>query len=441
MSPSPTELQLERLCGPSFLRLWSHARPHFAKGEELCDLLAVFGDDVFIFSDKARHIPETEASDPDSWRRWRRKVIDGSIDAVFKAQRRLKKSTQVFTDSAANVELPVRLPAYEKARIYRIAVVHGAASARRAIRGGSGSLPLSTISHDSDDAYCVHGLNTPDGFVHVIDEVALPIVLAALDTVPEFRDYLLFKEEVVAAGKGLSYVSEQDLLGAYLQRPHHADPWRHGLGELGNVSHVVLGGPAWSTFVASSAWRERMEANRVSYLWDGLIERVTAHVLSRRSGTTPDASLCAIEAALRICAAEPRTARRTLGQALSRLATHRPLDFLTSRVHVEPTGTAYTFLVMDGPTDADPAGVDHARNAYLRALMYMSREAIPAAAAHIGYAFTSQHAKRHTVSLLQLGHDPFDEEWRSKVDVLLRCFPPVFVQEQHFTENEYPGSP
>ena len=55
-----SERYLVRLASHSFLSMWSYANPYTdegrskAKGDgkELCDLLVVFGNDIFIFSDK-----------------------------------------------------------------------------------------------------------------------------------------------------------------------------------------------------------------------------------------------------------------------------------------------------------------------------------------------------------------------------------------------------
>jgi hypothetical protein len=47
-----TERLLADLCERSFLKLWSYPNPIRNDGDELCDLLAVFGNDVFVFFDR-----------------------------------------------------------------------------------------------------------------------------------------------------------------------------------------------------------------------------------------------------------------------------------------------------------------------------------------------------------------------------------------------------
>ncbi len=52
MGVTATERLLAEYCERTFLKLWSYANPHKDDGHELCDLLVVFGDYVFIFFDR-----------------------------------------------------------------------------------------------------------------------------------------------------------------------------------------------------------------------------------------------------------------------------------------------------------------------------------------------------------------------------------------------------
>ena len=47
-----TERLLAEFCDRSFLKLWSYANPFKDDKNELCDLLAVFGNHVLIFFDR-----------------------------------------------------------------------------------------------------------------------------------------------------------------------------------------------------------------------------------------------------------------------------------------------------------------------------------------------------------------------------------------------------
>ncbi|MCU7848037.1 MAG: hypothetical protein KZQ89_08495 [Candidatus Thiodiazotropha sp. (ex Lucinoma kastoroae)] len=50
-----TEQMLADFCERSFLKLWSFSNPYKDDGHELCDLLAVFGEYIFIFFDREKN--------------------------------------------------------------------------------------------------------------------------------------------------------------------------------------------------------------------------------------------------------------------------------------------------------------------------------------------------------------------------------------------------
>ena len=49
---TPTERLLSTLCEKTFLKLWTWANPRQDDGKELCDLLAIFDNHIFIFFDR-----------------------------------------------------------------------------------------------------------------------------------------------------------------------------------------------------------------------------------------------------------------------------------------------------------------------------------------------------------------------------------------------------
>jgi hypothetical protein len=76
---TPTEKYLSELCDDTFLKLWSYPNPFREPGKELCDLIAVFGNHVFLFFDRHTNAFERE-SDPDrAWERWKKEAIDKQI--------------------------------------------------------------------------------------------------------------------------------------------------------------------------------------------------------------------------------------------------------------------------------------------------------------------------------------------------------------------------
>lgn len=83
-----TERILAEFCERTFLKLWSYLNPFKDDGHELCDLLAVFGDYVFIFFDRENQLPEIPDKDPQVlWDRWKRNVVDRQVKTAHGAER------------------------------------------------------------------------------------------------------------------------------------------------------------------------------------------------------------------------------------------------------------------------------------------------------------------------------------------------------------------
>jgi len=70
-----SEERLYDMCLKTFLRMWCYPSPCQADGTELCDVLAVFGNHVILFSDKnggdTTGILSKNNKDEDViWKRW-----------------------------------------------------------------------------------------------------------------------------------------------------------------------------------------------------------------------------------------------------------------------------------------------------------------------------------------------------------------------------------
>lgn len=70
-----TEKILADLCERTFLKLWAYPNPYKADGKELCDLLAVFENHVFIFFDReSKKFDKSEKDVQVQWERWKKEV-------------------------------------------------------------------------------------------------------------------------------------------------------------------------------------------------------------------------------------------------------------------------------------------------------------------------------------------------------------------------------
>ncbi len=124
-----TEQYLSQLCDGTFLRPWSYANPFKADGKELCDLIAVFEDNVFLFFDRESRKFDRGGDVLLTWERWKKEAITKQIRTAAGAKRYiLNHRNQIYLDANGTIALPLHIPAGEL-RIHKIVVAHGAKEA------------------------------------------------------------------------------------------------------------------------------------------------------------------------------------------------------------------------------------------------------------------------------------------------------------------------
>lgn len=448
--PTRTERHLERLCRASFLRMWAHRSPYrlqkdnknAAQGKELCDLLAVFEDDVFIFSDKEVAWKDHPV-DGIAWKRWYHRAITQSVTQIAGAERWLRSHPElVFANKACSEPLPVAIPSVASARFHRIAVAHGSSRpCQRHFGGGSGSLVLNTLVGASV-AFTIGREGTRHSFVHVFDEATLGLILTNLDTLPEFRDYILAKERLLTEGKEIIATGEEDLLATYLTRMDPRQPNKHGFGNTDGYHMIVVTEGEWTDFERSPEKAARDAANADSYMWDRLIDKFAKHSIDRTHHFTSSTGPQQTERTLRLLNAVPRTGRRTLVQEcydqLSRMGSH------SYRVwggrNPGKSEPAFTFLAVRRDEGEDYTEYRRRRLYMLTMCTALSRIRNPDIHAHVG-----------------IGYGPFDNDtsedvvlidndsWSQELGEAAIAFRDEFgilrqVREVRRTTQEYPRS-
>lgn len=305
---TPSERYLAGLCARSFLSPWSFPNVFRQPGQELCDLLVVFGNDVIIFSDKSCTFKDTGDVRLD-WDRWHRRAIVRSEAQVHGAERWLAEyPTRVFVDPRCTQPLPIRLPPPESRRIHRIVVALGARDAcKRFYEGGSGSLRLTTSM--GLDLFAAGYVHPGRNYVHILDDVTLDIIMSELDTAPDFCRYLKKKEEFIRSMDVVIAAGEEDLLAVYLREVNAAGEHDFILPSRQNGVSYAEG--FWSGRLQHPQYLAKKCEDEVSYAWDGLIEHF-AQDPGFRAGDVAAQSYR--ERALRLMAGLSRVARRPMGR-------------------------------------------------------------------------------------------------------------------------------
>lgn len=329
-SPTPSERYLTKLCRHSFLRLWSwpnvYRDQHWSGnnvGKEVCDLLVVFDHHIFIFSDKYCDFPNTGNLGLD-WSRWFKRAILQSAQQIWGAERWLKQHPdRLFLDDRCTQRFPVPLPPLDKAIFHRIVVAHGAGERCRSTYGGSGSLMLMpgllaedhwNASRQSFHPFATGRLSESKGYVHVIDDFSLDILLTVLDTVSDLALYLQRKEELVQSDRLITAAGEEELVAYYLRHIDANNEHYFHIPSDNNGIGIFEG--LWNSFQKHPDRLAQVRANTISYSWDKLIDKFTTHLLEDTQYYCTHPSVYEQERGLRLLARENRTRRRMLAKSL-----------------------------------------------------------------------------------------------------------------------------
>jgi hypothetical protein len=308
---NPAEEFTYRLCRSSFLSLWSYQNPKQQPlGKELCDVLVVCGRDVVIFSVKDITLKNTNRPDVDA-DRWLRKAVAASAAQIYGAESTVRTSVNVTrNDDSAGVSIPAN------PRVHRVAVAFGSQNRVPLPYGDFGK-----------------------GFIHVLDEKSLHVLLGELDTITDFVTYLRAKEAYHASGTKIVFDGEEeDLLALYV----------HGGRRFpSNYDHVVVARGLWKEVTEKPDYKRRIVADKPSYMWDNLIEIFCRDTLQGNLEFGP--GLTNTERAIRAMALETRFARRILASAYKEFldSSHG----VRSRLTGSPSGVHYVFLATPQNTD------------------------------------------------------------------------------------------
>ena len=205
--------------------------------------------------------------------------------------------------------------------------------------GGTGSLLINPNivrddhikpNNENYQPFSVGWINPELGYIHVLDDITLEIVLTALDTVTDFIDYLEKKEAYITSGKLHWASGEEDLLAIYLNNVNELG--KHDFPKLESRQRLVVEEGSWSALCANPRYQDKCIADQDSEIWDLIIEEFSRHVFEATLLTDGSSNINDHELALGIMAKECRVARRSLG---------REIISKIHRVHPDDIGIIY----------------------------------------------------------------------------------------------------
>lgn len=345
-----SERELGKLCKKSFLSIWSHqnlftdrgSNSRNRQGKELCDLLVICGNDIIIFSDKQCSYPNSGDEILD-WRRWYKKSIKESSDQIFGAEKWIREHPdRIFVDSLCRHKFPYDIPSAEEMRVHRVAVALGAGSRAAAYFGvgSSGSLMLETNiigdAHFDIQAkpFRVGHVNPEKGFIHVLDDYTINIILRELDTIHDFVEYLRAKEDFFLSKYYLLIPGEEELLAIYLdsmlqEKKFPPDQIISPAVKAGAEAIQISEG-FWIDFQKGPLAELRDTLRSNSAFYDALIEHFAGHLRAGTLAYGDAADYRSHEKNLRFLAAEPRASRYLISYTWRKKIASTPRNVRTS---------------------------------------------------------------------------------------------------------------
>lgn len=410
---TPSERYLAHLCDRTFLSLWSYpglfrnqGNSKGGDGKEVCDLIVFFGDHVILFSDKSCKFPDSGDLGA-NWRRWFKKAVLKSAEQIWGAERWITDYPErLFVDKGCKQRFPLKLPAPGRIRFHRIVVAHNVSQpCRDHFGGGSG-----TLFFDSDiqgsmhwDRRCgpcepfqVGWVDKNRGFVHVLDDIGLELVLKNRDTISDFLYYLQAKEELLRRPERFFIAGEEELLAKYLTTFRNNE---HAFDVPAEFDLVMIPEGLWEDFRRSDQRKAQVAADQISYSWDALIETFNRHILGGTSQFASPVDIGERERIMRFLAREPRLRRRILSDALNGLIEKSKPNQRATRVVLpsSPGDPHFVFLLLPKLGSVSEDLYRSARLRMLEALCMVTKLEFPGAEDILGIA-TETGASRATRS-------------------------------------------
>jgi hypothetical protein len=296
------ESVLHELAEKTFLTDWCYLNPVLPNGKELCDLLVVFDNTAIIWQLKDIKLDD-----------------NGSLKEsdVQKNQRQLLGACRQLFELKTNITLtnPRRGP--ETFIPSEIKCVH-------LISAFFGDNPSMIKSREKTEKY----------LIHTFTKRFTEIILNELDTIADFQRYLRDREQLSVTGTSLIVLGgEEEILAYYLNNNSSFDKFKNG-------DVVLLDGGIWEDLKKHPKYLAKKQADQVSYLWDGIIDR-------SHEGDNPHQ----YELIARELARHDRLDRRILGKAFleAHIIAHKSGKTFRRFMFMEDQNVMYCFLFQDDP--------------------------------------------------------------------------------------------
>jgi hypothetical protein len=184
--------------------------------------------------------------------------------------------------------------------------------------------PIGTLMMTNDigpnPPFMVGDVGHPGPFVHTLTDLSLQLVLQELDTITDLVRYLSNRAAFFRGKIRLLIPGEESLLPLYFrgydETTKDYDIYRALRIDGQAPNFIAMEQGFWDDFITRPEYRARIEGNKVSYLWDRLIEKFARHQIDGTGTSYKPAGLERHEGGMRYMALEPRVIRRGLSEQI-----------------------------------------------------------------------------------------------------------------------------
>ncbi len=442
----------------SFLSLWCYLNLYKEQGKELCDMLVVLNNDVIIFSVKDikfnRYDPVKNAEftqdeyDVVAWKRWYKDAIDKSAKQIFGAEKWLKKpSSNFFWDASCKDNCLLNLPSDIK--IHRVCVAWGISNecAEYYQNGDTGSLILSSAL----DGVAQHNIpfmigqpNCAKGFVHVFDDFGLDRVFDEVDTATDFINYLNKREAFLYQNNfKFCTTGEEELLALYLTSINENNEHDFVLptSRDENLDVVFLDQGGWEDLIKNKQYIEKKEADKDSYIWDSLIEKIAQEGHIYDNNELRKGEHFELKERLQYMSEDSRFIRRQLAKDLNWVLLNTPKNKVLVRVSTPKEIPKKVYILMVAPKTNQYSYDEYKKLRQLHLLKYCEVAKLHFSMAKyiIGLAVEPKGSENPTEDLIVLNVENWTDERKKHAQEIQNKFSilkkPTFYERKTF---EYP---
>lgn len=396
---TPSERFLANLAEKTFLNLWSYPNVFKVqnKGKELCDLLVVFNNHIIVFSDKSIEFKNKNGINED-WKKWSKKAIVESSNQIFGAERWIKRfPDRISLDAKGEEKFPFLLPKNEDMIIHRIVLASFSGNELKELMVDNKAFIInpSIIGEEKqlNTPFTVGQINKEKGFVHIMNEISLEILMTELNTVSDFVAYLLEKERFILSGQLYKAHSEEDLLTAYLENID--DEEKHSF-KFGNEDlKIEIKKDIWQNHKNSDGYFLKKIEDKASYFWDDIIEYFSKEMISNNLVRQSKDNPFEMEIGLREMASENRLQRRIFAKSfIEKIETNISKQFLYRYQFKEnDNNTIYVFVIMNQPINLN-------YDEYQKLREYLLYE----------YSMAIKSKYKELKKIIAIGRESFEEE-------------------------------